>query len=195
MKIIYFASIFAAAALSLGLAASCGKSDSNTANPNTAVTAPASPNAVENQTAPPASRSAVKPDKALPKVFYSEGGLAIRGTDPVAYFTQGKPVKGNPEFAYKWGNATWQFASEQNRDLFVKSPDKYAPQYGGFCAWAVSQGYTASTDPDAWKIVDGKLYLNYNSAVQWGWQKDIAGNVSKGDNNWPALAKDKKLNN
>ncbi|MEG3843779.1 YHS domain-containing (seleno)protein [Microcoleus sp. herbarium14] len=192
MKISSFANIFGAAILTLGLATSCGNSDSNTANPNSEATAPASPAAAKNQTAAKPSPSAVKADKALPKVFYSEEGVAIRGTDPVAYFTQNKPVKGNPEFTYKWGNTTWQFASAQNRDLFAKSPEKYAPQYGGFCAWAVSQGYTASTDPDAWKIANGKLYLNYNSAVQWGWEKDVSGNVAKGDKNWPGLAKDKK---
>jgi YHS domain-containing protein len=189
MKISNFANILSAAIITLGLATSCGNSDSsNTATPNTAATAPASPTAVKDKNANP---TAVKADKALPKVFYSEEGVAIRGTDPVAYFTQNKPVKGKPEFTYKWGNANWQFASAQNRDLFAKNPAKYAPQYGGFCAWAVSQGYTASTDPDAWKIDNGKLYLNYNSAVQWGWQKDVSGNVAKGDKNWPALAKDK----
>ncbi|MEG3857988.1 YHS domain-containing (seleno)protein [Microcoleus sp. herbarium12] len=192
MKISYFATVFAACVITLGLATSCDKSNSNTATPNTAATPPASPNPVKNQAAPPTNPTTIKADKALPKVFYSEGGVAIRGTDPVAYFTQNKPVKGNPEFAYKWGNTTWQFASAQNRDLFAKNPEKYAPQYGGFCAWAVSQGYTAATDPNAWKIENGKLYLNYNSAVQWGWEKDVSGNVAKGDRNWPGLAKDKK---
>ncbi len=191
MKISYFTVFFTVSFISLGLAAGCGNSGSNTAIPNTEATAPASPKAVKNETAAKPSPSAAKATKPLPQVFYSEGGVAIRGTDPVAYFTQGKPVKGNPEFAHKWGNTTWQFASAKNRDLFAKNPDKYVPQYGGFCAWAVSQGYTASTDPDAWKIANGKLYLNYNSAVQWGWEKDISGNVSKGDKNWPGLAKDK----
>ena len=191
MKIIYFTAFFAVSIISLGFATSCGNSDSNTATSNPAATASASPTAVQNQTAPQASSTAVKAEQSLSKVFYSEEGVAIRGTDPVAYFTQNKPVKGNPEFTYKWGNANWQFASAQNRDLFVQNPEKYAPQYGGFCAWAVSQGYTASTDPNAWKIDNGKLYLNYNSAVQWGWEKDVSGNVAKGDKNWPALAKDK----
>ena len=191
MKISSFANIFAAVVLSLGLATSCGNSDSNTATPNSEATAPASPAAAKKPAAAKPSPSTVKAEQSLPKVFYSESGLAIRGTDPVAYFTQSKPVKGNPEFTYKWGNATWQFASAQNRDLFAKNPEKYAPQYGGFCAWAVSQGYTAATDPNAWKIEKGKLYLNYNSAVQWGWEKDVSGNVAKGDKNWPGLAKEK----
>ncbi len=191
MKISYFTAFFAVSIISLGLVAGCGNSGSNTPTPNTEATAPASPTAVKNETAAKPSPSTAKATKPLPKVFYSDEGVAIRGTDPVAYFTQNKPVKGNPEFTYKWGNANWQFASAQNRDLFVQNPDQYAPQYGGFCAWAVSQGYTASTDPDAWKIDNGKLYLNYNSAVQWGWQKDVSGNVAKGDKNWPGLAKDK----
>lgn len=193
MKISSFANIFAAAILSLGLATSCGTSDSNTATPNSdEATAPASRAAAKNQTLGKANPSTVKAEQSLPKVFYSEEGLAIRGTDPVAYFTQGKPVKGKPEFSYKWGNATWQFASTENWDLFMQNPEKYAPQYGGFCAWAVSQGYTAATDPNAWKIENDKLYLNYNSAVQWGWEKDVSGNVSKGDKNWPGLAKEKE---
>jgi YHS domain-containing protein len=191
MKICKLANIFGAAILTFGLATSCGNSDSNTATLNGEATTPASPAAVKKSTAGKPSQNTVKAEQSLPKVFYSEEGLAIRGTDPVAYFTQNKPVKGNPQFSYRWGNATWQFASAENRDLFMQNPEKYAPQYGGFCAWAVSQGYTAATDPNAWKIENGKLYLNYNSAVQWGWQKDVSGNVAKGDKNWPGLAKDK----
>lgn len=199
MKISDLAKIFSASILTFGLAVGCGTS-SNTANPNsTAVNtqseaksspSPAKTNAATKPTAK--AEKATKAENLIPKVFYSEKGVAIRGTDPVAYFTEGKPVQGKAEFTHKWGDATWQFSSAQNRDLFAKNPEKYAPQYGGFCAWAVSQGYTASTDPNAWKIVDNKLYLNYNSAVQWGWEKDISGNVTKGDKNWPGLAKEKK---
>ncbi len=120
--------------------------------------------------------------------YFTDGnGLAIRGTDPVAYFTQGGPVAGNAEYSYTWNNATWQFASAENRDLFAANPEQYAPQYGGFCAWAVSQGYTASIDPNAWRIVDGKLYLNYSRGVQRTWERDIPGNISKGDANWPGV--------
>ncbi|MCU0540560.1 MAG: YHS domain-containing protein [Oscillatoriaceae cyanobacterium Prado104] len=205
MQISYLAKVLPAAILAFGLAAGCGNSGSNTATPNTEPTAAASPTAANPQTEASSSSKAAKnpavakpspkakqAENSIPKVFYSEQGIAIRGTDPVAYFTQGKPVQGKPEFSHKWGDATWQFASAQNRDLFANNPEKYAPQYGGFCAWAVSQGYTASTDPNAWKIVGGKLYLNYNSAVQWGWEKDISGNVAKGDKNWPGIAKEKK---
>lgn len=121
------------------------------------------------------------------RYFEDDRGLAIRGADPVAYFTQGGPVAGSAEFAYTWNNATWQFASAENRDLFAANPEQYAPQYGGFCAWAVSQGYTASTDPNAWRIVDGKLYLNYNQGVQRRWERDIPGNINKANANWPGV--------
>lgn len=119
--------------------------------------------------------------------FTDDDGLAIRGTDPVAYFTQGKPVPGVAAYEYVWNNATWRFVSAENRDKFMANPEKYAPQYGGFCAWAVSQGYTASIDPNAWRIVDGKLYLNYSQRIQKRWEKDISGNIAKADANWPQV--------
>ena len=121
------------------------------------------------------------------RFFKDNNGLAIRGTDPVAYFTQGSPVAGKPEFAHNWSGATWLFANEEHRDLFAANPEQYAPQYGGFCAWAVSQGYTASIAPQAWKIVDGKLYLNYNKGIQRRWEKDIPGNIKKANSNWPEV--------
>ena len=83
-------------------------------------------------------------------------GTAIEGYDPVAYFTEGHPVEGESGFAHDWMDATWYFASAENRDQFAADPDRYAPQYGGYCAWAVARGYTAKIDPEAWKIVDGK---------------------------------------
>lgn len=117
------------------------------------------------------------------------GGLAVDGYDSVAYFTEGKPVEGKKEFSHQWQGATWRFASAANRDLFVAAPEKYAPQFGGYCAWAVSQGYTYDSDPEAWSIVDGKLYLNYNKKVQTQWSEDKAGNIAKGNANWPAVLK------
>lgn len=119
--------------------------------------------------------------------FSDSAGLAIRGTDPVAYFVEGMPVAGQAEFEYEWQGATWRFASETNRDRFIEDPEAYAPQYGGYCAWAVSQGYTAPVDPDAWKIVDGKLYLNFNRGVQRRWERDVPGNIAKADQNWPGV--------
>ena len=124
------------------------------------------------------------------QVFYQQRGVAIKGTDTVAYFTEGQAVKGDKKYSYQWGNTTWWFKNEQNRDLFAQNPEKYAPQFGGFCAWAVSQNYTAPIDPQAWTIVDDKLYLNYNKSVQNTWSEDIQGNITKGNNNWPTLLAD-----
>lgn len=117
------------------------------------------------------------------------GDLAVDGYDAVAYFTDGKPVEGKKEHSYEWKGATWRFASAAHRELFVAAPEKYAPQFGGYCAWAVSQGYTADADPESWKIVDGKLYLNYNKKVQAQWEQDIAGLIVKAGSNWPQLHK------
>jgi YHS domain-containing protein len=117
-------------------------------------------------------------------------GTAIEGYDPVAYFTEGRPVEGESGFAHDWMDATWYFATAENRDQFAADPDRYAPQYGGYCAWAVAHGYTAKIDPEAWKIVDGKLYLNYSKDVQAQWAEDIPGNIAKGDANWPKIRAD-----
>ena len=113
--------------------------------------------------------------------------LAVSGYDPVAYFTEGKPVEGDSAYEYKWNGATWRFASQANLDTFKANPEAYAPQFGGYCAWAVSQGYTASATPEAWRIVDGKLYLNYSKGVQSKWEQDVPGNIAKADKNWPKV--------
>ncbi len=122
--------------------------------------------------------------------IYTSWGVAIDGADPVAYFTEGKPVEGKREFSADWNGATWRFASAEHRALFLADPERYAPQYGGYCAWAVSQGYTASTEPESWRIVDGKLYLNYSRSVQKDWEQDIPANITKADANWPAIQSD-----
>jgi YHS domain-containing protein len=116
-------------------------------------------------------------------------GVAIKGYDAVAYFTDAKPVKGDSAFTHEWNGAKWEFASAEHRDLFKAEPEKYAPQFGGYCAFAVSKGHTASTDPAAWRIVDGKLYLNYSMDVQKMWEKDTAENIAKADKNWPEILK------
>lgn len=114
-------------------------------------------------------------------------GVAVGGYDPVAYFTEKKPVKGNPAVALEHGGAQYHFSSEANREAFKAEPAKYAPQYGGYCAWAVSQGYTAHGDPNAWTVTNGKLFLNYNAGVRSTWEKDIPGHITKADTNWPKL--------
>jgi len=114
---------------------------------------------------------------------------AAGGYDVVAYFTAGRPTPGVDSFKTEWKGATWKFSSAANLAKFKANPAAYAPQYGGYCAWAVSQGYTAKGDPQHWKIVGGKLYLNYNSEVQTKWNKDIPGFIRKGDSNWPTVLK------
>ena len=122
---------------------------------------------------------------------YSVDGKAIRGYDPVAYFTAGKPTVGDPAISYDYEGAKWYFASPKNRDTFKADPVKYAPQYGGYCAFGASKGYKAPTEADAWTVTDGKLYLNYNTNVRTEWNKDQAGYIKKADANWPAIkAKD-----
>ncbi|MBF66767.1 MAG: YHS domain protein [Gammaproteobacteria bacterium] len=114
---------------------------------------------------------------------------AVRGHDVVAYFTEGKPVKGSKKHSIDWMGARWQFASASNLAAFEADPNRYAPQYGGYCAYAVSKGTTASGDPDNWTIVDGKLYLNYNDGVQEIWEADIPLYTSLADANWPRVLK------
>jgi len=119
--------------------------------------------------------------------------LIIKGYDPVAYFDVGKPVKGLEEFEYQWMGGTYHFSSKENLELFKKDPEKYAPQYGGYCAYAVSQDYTASVDPEAWDMVNGKLYLNYSKSVQKKWRQKRDEYIASADKNWPKLkAKEQK---
>lgn len=115
------------------------------------------------------------------------GSVALNGFDPVAYFSEGRPVEGSKAFTATWNGATFRFASAANRDRFVATPEAFAPQYGGYCAWAVANGYTASGDPKVWKIVNGKLYLNYNAEVADRWSKDIPGNIARANANWPKV--------
>ena len=121
---------------------------------------------------------------------FMHDGKAIRGFDPVAYFTAGKPVKGDDQFVFEWNKAKWYFASKQNLDLFKANPSKYAPQYGGYCAYGLSKGYKAPIAADAWTIDNGKLYLNYNLDVREEWNKERKQRIEKADKNWPSI-KDK----
>lgn len=123
---------------------------------------------------------------AAPEIYADADG-AIRGYDPVAYFTAGKPIKGNKTFQHQWRGATWSFASAENRDLFAVDPERYAPQFGGYCAFGVANGYTPAIDPNAWAIVDGKLYLNLNADVQQRWNKDTPAWITKAQANWPKV--------
>lgn len=130
----------------------------------------------------------VRAQSPKPAVFAEfKSKLALDGHDAVAYFKTGKPTKGQPQHAVSWNGVAWHFASAENRAAFEANPQAFAPQYGGYCAWAVSEGYTAKGDPNVWRIVDGKLYLNYNASVQVNWAKDIPGRIAKGDKNWPKV--------
>ena len=212
MRIYYFSKVATALFVGLAIATGCASSSptisaepsiDNNNQEETAVVSAADPCAGVNPCASVAPEPTIEASAAESQTvevaaepqqnirYFVDGqGLAIRGTDPVAYFTEGGPVAGSSEFTYTWGNATWQFASAENRDLFAANPEQYAPQYGGFCAWAVSQGYTASIDPDAWRIVDGKLYLNFSRGVQRRWERDIPGNINQADANWPGVLAD-----
>ena len=110
--------------------------------------------------------------------------VAIKGYDTVAYFQAGKALKGSESFTFQWHNLTWYFLTKENRDQFVANPEKYAPQYDGYCAWAMTESRKAVTDPEAWKIVNGKLYLNCSMAAYEKWSRDIPGNIIKADRNW-----------
>ncbi|MEO1102835.1 MAG: YHS domain-containing (seleno)protein [Pseudomonadota bacterium] len=124
---------------------------------------------------------------AKPEVYKDRQGVAIDGTDPVAYFTEGRPVAGSPEYTAEWNGATWRFSSAANRDAFRANPARYAPQFGGYCAWAVSQGYTASTTPEAWAIVDDRLYLNFSSGIHRRWARDRDSHIASARRNWPSV--------
>lgn len=132
--------------------------------------------------------------------IYEKGGYAIDGYDTVAYFDldasaldgDGLPtvsaVKGDPQFSARYNGATWIFASAENRDKFEADPAKYAPAYNGYCAYAAAQGNLARTNPNAWRVIDGQLYLNFNSKIQRRWVKDIPGHIEQADANWADLA-------
>jgi YHS domain-containing protein len=113
--------------------------------------------------------------------------VAVSGYDPVAYFVSGRPVKGNSSFKVNYKGAEYLLANAENLAKFKANPAAYAPQYGGYCAWAVSQGYTASGDPNVWKIVGGKLYLNYSREVGSRWEKNIPGHIRSANANWPQI--------
>lgn len=121
--------------------------------------------------------------------YFENDGAAIGGYDPVAYFTEMKPVKGSPEFHASYQGSTFYFASAAHRDTFAPDPAKYAPQYGGFCAFGMAKGYKAAIDPAAFTVVGNKLYLNYGGTVRALWVLDIPGYVRKADQNWPEVRK------
>ena len=137
--------------------------------------------------------SAVLAATASAGEFYEKDRVAIRGYDPVAYFIDKKPVKGTAEHQAEYKGSVFHFASKANRDAFTAKAAKYAPQYGGFCAFGTAGGYKASIDPAAFTVVEDRLYLNYNKDVQKQWRADVPGFVAKADKNWPAVSKQTRV--
>lgn len=171
MKIAYLSTLVAAAIVTVS------------AGPMPLATAQANPCAAAVETVETS-------DDGIPVIFadpQANDNLAIRGYDPVAYFTVGAPTEGSSNHEYDWNGVTWRFSSAAHKELFVSNPETYAPQYGGYCAKALSEGNMASTVPEAWDIVEGKLYLNYSLDVQRQWKGDVTGSITKADAKWPSI--------
>jgi YHS domain-containing protein len=128
--------------------------------------------------------------KSTAPVNVDQTGVALRGHDPVAYFNGGKPTAGAATFQSKFDGATYQFSSAAHKEMFDKEPAKFAPQYGGFCAFAAAKGAKFDADPTVFKVIDGKLYMNFNADVSQKWNADVPGHIKAADTNWPGL-KDK----
>ncbi len=192
MKFKYLVTVTAISIISLGLAGTPRNFNIVNANPCAGANPCASvdPCAGANPCASADPCAGANPcaaaSESAPLVYIeSSSDLAIRGTDPVAYFEEGEVVAGDSEYESEWQGATWRFSSAENQELFESDPEAYTPQYGGYCAKALSEGNVVSSDPEAWKIVDGKLYLNYSSQVQQQWLQDIEGNIALADEMYP----------
>ncbi|MEP1095411.1 MAG: YHS domain-containing (seleno)protein [Cyclobacteriaceae bacterium] len=129
----------------------------------------------------------ISPSFAQKAQTFSTKDGAIKGYDPVAYFKNQAAVKGSDEYSFEWNEAVWRFSSEENLTAFKENPEEFAPQFGGYCAYAVSQGYTYRVNPEAWKIVDGKLYLNYSQGIKKKWEANQVEFIKKGNTNWPKV--------
>lgn len=124
---------------------------------------------------------------ANPIYVDSKNRLAIEGYDPVAYFNENQAVAGSRDYSAQWKGATWHFSSAENRDKFLGAPEQFAPQYGGYCAYALSRNKLYKIEPDQFTIIDGKLYLNFNEKTKNKWLKDPSKYIAKADKNWPAI--------
>jgi YHS domain-containing protein len=137
------------------------------------------------------SASSCSNGESLKSVNTTAENVAVKGFDTVAYFTAQQAVEGNPQFSYIWNGAKWYFSSPENMEKFKAAPEDYAPQFGGYCAFAVSKGYTADGDPNAWKVVGGKLYLNYNQKVKEMWEAEQESRINEAKKNWEEFKKKK----
>lgn len=135
--------------------------------------------------------SACAKTEGVKQVNTTAENVAIKGFDAVAYFADNGAVKGDPKFEFVWSGAKWYFSSAENMEKFKAAPENYAPQFGGYCSFAVSKGYTADGDPNAWKVVDGKLYLNYNQEVKKMWEAEQAERIKNAEKNWQDFKKKK----
>jgi hypothetical protein len=123
--------------------------------------------------------------------IFAPKGIAINGYDAVAFFTQSKPVKGSEDFSFDYKNATWLFANREDLEAFSGMPEKYAPQYGGYCAYGTAQGHKAPTEAGTWTIINDKLYFNYNQQVKQTWSKDRDHFIQVADEKWPTVKQSK----
>ena len=172
--------------LAIALSLTAGLAACATTTPDSASSSP--PNASESTEQVSSAEPSDDTAEAATK-FYAKDGVAIGGADPVAYFTEETYQPGSSAHTYEWQGVTWQFTNAENRDLFAANPNQYAPQYGGHCAWAVAaKNALVPIDPNAWSVVDNKLYLNANKRVQSTWEKDISGFIAQANQNWPALS-------
>jgi YHS domain-containing protein len=118
---------------------------------------------------------------------FAPAGIAIHGYDPVAFFTEKKPIKGNEQYSLVWKGVKWQFSSQDNLEKFKNNPEEFAPQYGGYCAYGMAEGHKAPTNPDTWTIENGKLYFNYNQKVKSRWVQQIPVYIEKANQFWPTI--------
>ncbi|MEX0351493.1 MAG: YHS domain-containing (seleno)protein [Paracoccaceae bacterium] len=125
--------------------------------------------------------------RAASPMIYSQGGAAIAGFDTVSYFVDGGPVPGQPDNALMWKGAVWHFASDENREAFEANPRAFAPQFGGYCAYAVSQGQLSTIDPNIWHVIDDKLYLIHSNNIERIWMRDPMANIELAEANWPEV--------
>jgi YHS domain-containing protein len=126
--------------------------------------------------------------QSFPRSVNHVRGVALRGYDPVAWFVESRPRRGNPAFLAEHGGVAWHFASAAHLARFQAGPEAFLPRFGGFCAFGVARGYKVDIDPEAWHIHEGVLYLNYDRGVQRQWRQDIPGHIARAEANWPGLA-------
>ncbi|MDG3042251.1 YHS domain-containing (seleno)protein [Roseicyclus marinus] len=135
----------------------------------------------------PAGLVLARPARAAEPMVFQPRGVAIHGIDPVAYFAEQGPVPGNPDIGHDWNGARWLFASEANRATFAAEPERHAPAFGGYCAFAASRGYLAPTIPEAWSIHEGRLFLNASLRARRLWSAELPDVIAAGEANWPAI--------